>query len=79
MGEVPKCRLCIDSNVPPAEADLFATVPMCGKRPRYPLCLPCYEDIAEGNSRKRWIVGAKTAFPTNNPTDIVGRWANNNG
>jgi hypothetical protein len=47
MAEIPKCRLCMDSNVPPAEADLFATVPMCGKRPRYPLCLPCYEDIAE--------------------------------
>lgn len=41
----PACQLCHDSGEQ-AEADVYATVPMCGKRPRYPLCLTCYDDIA---------------------------------
>lgn len=50
LGTLPNlppvmCHLC-EQFGDTAEADLYATVPMCGHYPRYPLCLGCYEDIA---------------------------------
>lgn len=41
----PECRLCHDSGEH-SDGDVWATIPMCGKRPRYALCLRCYDDIA---------------------------------
>lgn len=35
----PPCGVCGDP------AEVIATVPMCGQRPRYPLCHECFEPI----------------------------------
>jgi hypothetical protein len=34
-----RCGVC---NNP---AEVIATVPMCGRRPRYPMCHECFESI----------------------------------
>ena len=38
---VPPCGVC---GMP---AEWMATVPMCGERPRYPICSDCLDPIAE--------------------------------
>lgn len=35
----PPCGICQQP------ADLYGTVPMCGERPRYPMCFACHEDL----------------------------------
>lgn len=35
----PPCGVCQEP------ADVIATVPMCGERPRYPICFDCFEPI----------------------------------
>lgn len=35
----PPCGICQQP------ADLYGTVPMCGERPRYPMCFGCHEDL----------------------------------
>jgi hypothetical protein len=37
--EVRRCGIC------QREAEVMATVPMCGKRPRYALCHECLGDL----------------------------------
>lgn len=37
--EGPLCGVC------QRPAEVMATVPMCGERPRYPMCWECFEDI----------------------------------
>ena len=37
---IPACGICA------FPAEVMATVPMCGERPRYPLCHDCLEDLS---------------------------------
>jgi hypothetical protein len=36
---MPECGVC------KRPAEVIATVPMCGERPRYPMCWECFEPI----------------------------------